>query len=214
MGVRIVLADSQALFRGAVRALIDRAGGYEIVAEASDGHEALASLERHAPDLVILETSLPSISGTEVVRTAKQKGNRALFLFLSDRDGRRDVEEALKAGANGYVAKGDSTSDLLAAIEGVSSGQVYLSPSVTGHLVEIALGRHHPESGGHSELSSREREVLQLIAEGLSNKEIAVSLHLSVRTVDSHRAHLMDKLGIHKVSGLVRYAIREGLLNP
>lgn len=213
MGVRIVLADSQVLFRGAVRALIDRAGGYEIVAEASDGHEALDCVENHAPDLVILETLLPRIAGTEVVRSAKLKGSRALFLFLSDRAGRRDVEEAFKAGANGYVAKSDSTSDLLAAIEGVSSGQVYVSPSASGRLVEIALGRHLPESS-QCDLSGREREVLQLIAEGLSSKEIAVTLHLSVRTVDSHRANLMEKLGIHKVSGLVRYAIREGILSP
>jgi DNA-binding NarL/FixJ family response regulator len=211
--VRIVLADSQVLFRGAVRALIDRAGGYEIVAEASDGHEALDCVENHAPDLVILETLLPRIAGTEVVRSAKLKGSRALFLFLSDRAGRRDVEEAFKAGANGYVAKSDSTSDLLAAIEGVSSGQVYVSPSASGRLVEIALGRHLPESS-QCDLSGREREVLQLIAEGLSSKEIAVTLHLSVRTVDSHRANLMEKLGIHKVSGLVRYAIREGILSP
>jgi len=213
VGVRIVLADSQVLFRGAVRALIDRAGGYEIVAEASDGHEALDCVENHAPDLVILETLLPRIAGTEVVRSAKLKGSRALFLFLSDRAGRRDVEEAFKAGANGYVAKSDSTSDLLAAIEGVSSGQVYVSPSASGRLVEIALGRHLPESS-QCDLSGREREVLQLIAEGLSSKEIAVTLHLSVRTVDSHRANLMEKLGIHKVSGLVRYAIREGILSP
>lgn len=162
---------------------------------------------------MILETSLPRIAGTEVVRSAKQKGSRASFLFLSDRAGRRDVEEAFKAGASGYVAKGDSTSDLLAAIEGVASGQVYVSPSASGRLVEIALGRHLSETS-HNDLSAREREVLQLIAEGLSSKEIAVALHLSVRTVDSHRANLMEKLGIHKVSGLVRYAIREGILNP
>lgn len=213
MGVRVVLADGQALFRGAVRALIDRAGGFEIVAEANDGYEALACIERHAPDLVVLETSLPRLAGIEVVRQAKGRGSQALFLFLSNRIGRSHVEEALRAGANGYVTKSDSATELLSAIEAVGSGQTCLSPSATRYLVEIALGRHDPENVS-SDLSSREREVLQLIAEGLSSKEIAEALHLSVRTIDSHRANLMDKLGIHKVSGLVRYAIREGLLNP
>lgn len=213
MGARVVLADSQLLFRGAVRALVDRAGGYEVVAEASDGEEALACIEARTPDLVILELLLPRLAGTEVVRRAKRSGSHARFLFLSDRDRRQDVDEALKAGADGYVAKGDSTDDLLAAIERVSSGQIHFSPSVTGHLVEIALGRETAE-GSRVQLSSREREVLRLIAEGLSNKEIAVALGLSVRTIDSHRATVMEKLGIHKVSGLVRYAIREGLLDP
>jgi DNA-binding NarL/FixJ family response regulator len=213
MGVRVVLVDSEVLFRGAVHALIDRAGGYEIVAEASDGQEALARIARHAPDLVVLETSLPRLAGSEVVRQAKAHGSQALFLFLSNRIGRRHVEEALRAGANGYVTKSDSATELLSAIEAVGSGQTYLSPSATRHLVEIALGRGDSENG-RADLSSREREVLQLIAEGMSSKEIAEALHVSVRTVDSHRANLMDKLGIHKVSGLVRYAIREGLLNP
>jgi DNA-binding NarL/FixJ family response regulator len=215
MGTRVVVADSQLLFRGAVVALIEQAGGYEIVGQASDGEEALALIEEHAPELVMLELSLPSVSGAEVVRRAKRSGSHARFLFISECDRREDVEEALQAGADGYVAKRDSTSDLLTAIERVSSGQIHLSPSVTGHLVEIALHRDRGFSGsGNVQLSSREREVLRLIAEGSSNKEIAVSLGLSVRTIDSHRATLMEKLGIHKVSGLVRYAIREGLLKP
>jgi len=214
MGIRVVLADSQLLFRGAVAALIERAGGYEIVGQADDGDEALACIENHDPELVILELSLPGVAGTEVVRRTKQLGSRARFLFMSDRDGRQAVEEALQAGADGFVAKGDSTSDLLTAIERVSGGQIHLSPSVTGHLVEMAVRRDDVSESRAAQLSSREREVLRLIAEGMSNKEIAVMLGLSVRTIDSHRAAVMEKLGIHKVSGLVRYAIREGLLRP
>src|SRR5262245_48612526 len=122
MGTRVVLADSQSLFRGAVRALVDRAAGFEVVAEASDGEEALACIEACAPDLVILELTLPRAAGTEVIRRAKQSGSRARFLFLSERDRRQDVDEALKSGADGYVAKRDSTDDLLMAIEHVSSG--------------------------------------------------------------------------------------------
>jgi DNA-binding NarL/FixJ family response regulator len=213
MGTRVIVADSQLLFRGAVCALIQRTGGYEIVGHASDGEEALACIAAQKPELVILDLSLPGIGGTEVMRRARRAGSRARFLFISDRDRRQDVEEALKSGANGYVAKRDSTNDLVTAIERVAAGQLHLSPSVTGHLVEMAFGRETADSG-RALLSSREREVLRLIAEGLSNKEIAASLGLSVRTIDSHRATVMEKLGIHKVSGLVRYAIREGLLDP
>jgi len=212
MATRVALVDSQILFRAAVRALLERAG-YEIVAEASDGEEALARVQERTPDLVILELTLPGLPGTEIVRRAKQSGSSARFLFLSDRDQREDVDQALRAGADGYVVKRDSTEDLLTAIQRVSSGQTHFSPSAAEHLLEMALGRESARSDGAT-LSKREREVLRMVAEGMSNKEIALALGLSVRTVDSHRAKLMDKLGIHKVSELVRYAIREGILNP
>ena len=213
MGIRIVLADKQVMFRDAVRALIEKLGGCEIVGEASDGGEALACIDTHDPDLVVLEISLPVLAGPEVVRRAKVAGSSAQFVFLTDRNGKRDVEEAFQSGANGYVCKVDSVTDLLAAIEAVRSGRTYLSSNATRHLVELALG-HHPPEMGRCELTRREQEILQLIAEGLSSKEIAEALHVSVRTIDSHRTNLMDKLEIRKVSKLVRYAIREGLLDP
>jgi DNA-binding NarL/FixJ family response regulator len=213
MGTRVLLVDSQVLVRGALRLLIENAGRYEMVAEASDGEEALARIGDSTPDLVILEVSLPRLTGTEVMRRAKQSGSEARFLFLSDSDRSEDLDDAVNAGADGCVTKRDSTDDLLIAVERISSGQVHFSPSATRHLVRRALGRE-PNGGTRVQLSAREREVLRMIAEGLSNKEIAAGLGLSVRTVDSHRATLMEKLGIHKVSGLVRYAIREGLLRP
>lgn len=213
MGIRIVLADKQVMFRDAVRALIEKLGGCEIVGEASDGGEALACIDTHDPDLVVLEISLPVLAGPEVVRRAKAAGSSAQFLFLTDRNGKRDVEEAFQSGANGYVCKVDSVTDLLAAIEAVRSGRTYLSSNATRHLVELALG-HQPPEMSRCELTRREQEILQLIAEGLSSKEIADALHVSVRTIDSHRTNLMDKLEIRKVSKLVRYAIREGLLDP
>jgi len=213
MGTRVALADSQLLFRGAVRALIDRMDGYEIVAEASDGEEALALIEARTPDLVILDLTLPRLPGIEIVRRAKRSGSRARFLFLSDRDRREDVDQALQAGADGYVVKRDSTEELLTAIERISSGQTHFSPSVAEHLIAMVFSRE-TDRGGWMSLSRREREVLRMVAEGMSNKEIAGALGLSVRTVDSHRANLMEKLGIHNVSELVRYAIREGILNP
>ncbi len=201
------------MFRDSVRALFEKLGGCEIVGEASDGSEALACIEAHDPDIVVLEIGLPILAGPEVVRRAKAAGSSAQFLFLTSRNGKRDVEEAFQSGANGYVCKVDSVTDLLAAVEAVQRGRTYLSSNVTRHLVELALGQQ-PVEMGRNQLTRRELEILQLIAEGLSSKEIADALHLSVRTVDSHRTNLMDKLEIRKVSKLVRYAIREGLLEP
>ena len=213
MGARIVLADRQVMFRDSVRALIEKLGGCEIVGEISDGSEALSCIEAHHPDLVVLEISLPVLAGPEVVRRAKAAGSSAQFLFLTDRSGKKDVEEAFQSGANGYVCKVDSVTDLLVAIEAVRSGRTYLSSNATQHLVELALGRY-PAEMSRGELTRRALEILQLIAEGLSSKEIAAALHVSVRTIDSHRANLMYKLEIRKVSELVRYAIREGIIDP
>jgi DNA-binding NarL/FixJ family response regulator len=213
MGVRVVLADSQVLFRGAVRALLVRTGSHDVLAEASDGHEALARIREHLPDLVLIELGLPGIDGAEVIRQSKDSGGAASFLVLSGRDGRREVEDALSAGASGFISKEDSADELLAAIDAVGNGGRYFSSRATRHLVDIALGRSQGESG-HPSLSTRECEILRLIAEGMSSKEISEALHVSIRTVDSHRANLMEKLGLHKVASLVRYAIREGLINP
>jgi DNA-binding NarL/FixJ family response regulator len=213
MGVRVVLADSQVLFRSAVRALLARTGACEVLSEASDGQQALAYIQRDAPDLVLTELCLPLIDGAEVIRKSKQSGSRASFLVLSNQVGRRQVENALQAGASGFVSKDDPAEDLLSAIEEVGQGGTYFSTTITRHLVDIALGRSHPASI-HPSLSSREVEIVQQIAEGLSSKEIGEVLHVSIRTVDSHRANIMEKLGMHKVANLVRYAIREGLIKP
>lgn len=213
MGTRIILVDGQVMFRDSVRALLERLSGCEVVGEASDGREALACIEADKPDLVVLEIGLPVLAGPEVVRRARAAGGSTQFLFLTSRSGKREVEEAFQAGASGFVCKADPVTDLLAAVEAVRKGKTYLSSNATRHLVELAMGHHAPEVG-RSELTRRELEILQLIAEGLSSKEIADQLHVSVRTVDSHRANMMQKLEIRKVSKLVRYAIREGLLEP
>ena len=213
MVTRIVLADGQVMFRDSVRALFEKLNGCEVVGEAADGEEALVCVQTQQIDLVVLEMDLPVVAGPEVVRRAKAEGSSARFLFLTSRDGKRDVEEAFQAGANGFACKTDSVADLIAAFETVRRGQTYLSPNATRHLVEIAIGNHAPEMG-RCGLTPRELEILQLIAEGLSSKEIADKLHVSARTVDSHRANMMEKLEIRKVSKLVRYAIREGLLEP
>jgi DNA-binding NarL/FixJ family response regulator len=209
--VRVLLADDQVLFRHAVRSLVEKINGFEVVAEACDGPEALLLIRKHAPELVVIETSLPRLSGLEVARRARSEGETAHFLFLSVQSERTVLEDAIQAGAGGYVCKSDSPDELLTAVESVSKGQIHISPLVAGHLIDIALGVPQRGDDG-SRLTSREREVVQLIAEGMSSKQIAKGLSISTRTVECHRAHSMGKLGVRNVTGLVRYAIREGLV--
>jgi DNA-binding NarL/FixJ family response regulator len=213
MATRVLLADHQVLFRDAVHALLERSGGFEVVAAVTDGREALDALRKRRPDLVIAEAQLPRLSGHQLAEQARLEGSNARFILLAQNTGPRQVGEAFKAGAAGYVCKTDSASQLIAAIEDVTHGRTHVSPSVTDHLVKLAVGEkglpRRPDA-----LTSREREILQLVAEGMSSKEVSETLHVSVRTVDTHRANIMEKLGIHRVSGLVRYAIREGILNP
>jgi DNA-binding NarL/FixJ family response regulator len=212
--VRVLLADEQIMFRQAVRGLIEKINdSFEVVAEAGNGPEALFLIRKHAPDLVVIETLLPQLSGAEVARRAKAEGSTARFLFLSVRREREDVQEAIKAGADGYVCKTDPPNELVGAVETVSRGLVHFSPLVARHLIDMALGAREGEEES-SHLTSREREVLKRIAEGQSSRQIAQDLDISTRTVDSHRAKLMEKLGVRNVSGLVRYAIREGLVSP
>lgn len=213
MTTKVLLADGYVFFRDAVRSLIEMGGDCVVVAETSDGQSALSLIAETGPDLVITETVLSRLSGIEVARRCRRDGSRGRFIFLSARDGSRLVKEAFGAGAAGYVSKEDPASELLRAIDAVRSDRPYVSPSIAAQLANVVSGRVPSPAPGDSALSSRESEVLQLIVEGMSSKEIAAALGLSTRTVDSHRSNLMDKLDIHKVAGLVRYAIREGLVN-
>ena len=196
-----------------MNALLDRSRAYQVVAVTADGHATLEAIREHEPDLVLLDTQLLHLSGPDVAERASKEGGSACFLFLTDRNDADTVEAAFAAGASGYVCKGDSTSELLKAIDRVCAGGTYVSPTIAGQLVRLAVDRDC-EPARCPGLTSREREVLQLVAEGLSSKEIAKTLHLSVRTVDTHRGSIMEKLDIHNVPGLVRYAIRTGLLSP
>jgi len=212
MVTRILLADEHTIFRDAVRSLMEKRGDLTVVGEAEDGPTASALIEKLAPDLVVTEIALPRLSGIEVTRRVVRAGSRCRFLILSSDDGGSGLQQAISAGASGFVCKSDPSEQLLQAVDVVSSGRSYVSPSVAHYLVEIVASGNESQAGPHC-LSSREREVLQLVAEGLSSKEIATSLGISTRTVESHRANLMEKLDIHKISGLVRYAIREGLVS-
>lgn len=213
MSARILLVDQHVVFREAIRSLVDREEELSVVAEASDGRQALEIALRLQPDIVITELSTPRLSGIEVIRRLRQELPQVRLIVLSGHEGRNQVEQALRAGAVGYVCKSGSAKELMLAIDTVRNGRSYVSPVVAQHLVSALSGKGGSDPA-YEELTSREREILQLIAEGLSSKEIATELSVSTRTVESHRANVMEKLGIHKVSGLVRFAIREGFLSP
>jgi DNA-binding NarL/FixJ family response regulator len=213
MKTGILLVDHHAIFRDAVRELIQKRADLCVVGEASEGScvaDLVAELE---PDMVVTEIALPRLSGIDVTRRVVGGSFRPRVLILTSQTGKAHVEQALAAGASGFVCKSDPADELYKAIDAVRSGHSYVSPTIAHHLVDLVAKGRQP-AGANSELTGREREILQLIAEGLSSKETATALGISIRTVETHRANLMQKLGIHKVSGLVRFAIREGLLNP
>jgi DNA-binding NarL/FixJ family response regulator len=212
MATRILLADHHRIVREGLRHILERRQDFTIVAEAADGESALRQIEEKKPEIAVLELLMPRLSGVDAIRRVGRLG-RTRCIVLSAHQSRSHVQDALRAGAAGYLLKDASSAQLIEAIEVVRSGKFYFSPDVTQHVVDAATHpTGNPESGLAS-LTSREREVLQLIAEGLSTKEIATALGVSARTADSHRARLMEKLGIHKASGLVRFAIREGLVS-
>lgn len=210
--VSIVVADDHKIVREGLIRLLEVRQDFTVVGEASDGEEAVALVMEKQPDVVLMDINMPKLSGIDATRRLEKAGCRSKILVLSMHESRAYVEEVLRAGASGYVVKNSASKDVHAAIDAVHSGASYLSPAITQQIVD-AIAR--PEDSGEPRLSmltEREREVLELITEGLSSKEIASDLGVSLRTIDSHRSNLMEKLNIHKVSGLVRFAIRAGLI--
>ena len=210
----IVVADDHKIVREGLVKLLEARPDFTVVGEASDGEEAVQMVLEKQPDVVIMDIWMPRLSGIDATRRIGKKGCQAKILVLSMHESRTYVEEVLRAGASGYIVKNSASSDLLQAIDAVNSGASYLSPAITQQVVDAIARPGDSSPSGVAMLTDREREVLQLIAEGLSSKEIANMLGVSLKTVDSHRSNLMEKLDIHKVSGLVRFAIRAGLVEP
>ncbi len=213
METTIVLADDHRLVREGLRRLLEEREDLRVVGEATTGHEAVDLAHEKNPDLVLMDISMPGLSGIDATRKISKSGAASpKVLILSMHDNRSYVEEVLRAGASGYVLKDAAAADLLQAIDAVRGGDSFLSPTITQQVVDaIAHPADRPEAA-LATLTDREREVLTQIAEGLSSKQIAEQLGVSLKTIESHRANLMDKLDIHKVSGLVRFAIRSGLV--
>lgn len=210
----VLLADHQCVVREAMHLLIEQRNDLHVVGEVGDGAGVIDAVTRHTPDLLIMEQALPGTLNVDVIRKAIETSSRTKVLMLSGQENRSAVEDALRAGASGYVVKTACSKELMEAIDVVREGRSYLSPTVAHHLVNAISHPGDPSNSGAGSLTNRERQVVQLIAEGLSSKEIAAHLGVSHKTVESHRASVMEKLDIHKASALVRYAIREGLVAP
>jgi DNA-binding NarL/FixJ family response regulator len=216
--MRVLLADDHHLVRAGIRALLESLPDVEIVAEAGDGQEALAALVRTKPDIALVDISMPGLNGLELAQRASREIPETRLVILSVHGDASHVAQALRAGAKGYLVKDAAADELPILVRSVMRGETYLSPSISRHVVEGFLGRASTPPGESSEqpelLTSRQREILQLVAEGRSTKEIASLLDLSVKTVETHRAQIMERLDIHDLAGLVRYAVRAGLVSP
>ncbi len=212
--IRIILADDHAVMRRGLRLVLEQQKDFEIVGEASDGRQAVELAEKLKPDVAVLDITMPNLNGIEAARqiTAKQTG--VAIVILSMHADESFVLRALKAGARGYLLKESPESDFLNAIRLVSEGKSFFSPTVSRMLVEdyVRQLQDRELEDSYDLLTSREREVLQLVAEGKSNKDIAAALHLSLYTVETHRANLLEKLNLHTVPELIIYAVRKGVI--
>ena len=208
MGIRVLIADDHGVVRQGMRAWLERAG-FDVVAEATDGEEAVRLAEQHRPQVSVLDLSMPRLNGLDAGRKIIAAGHGAVILLTMHTE-EHHVAGALHAGIRGYLLKTQAAEDLVHAIREVARGQVFLSPEVSRYVVERYLSGTPPADP----LAPRERQVLQLVAEGRTSKEIAQQLGLSVKTAESYRTHIMEKLDIHDTAGLVRYAIRHGLIEP
>jgi DNA-binding NarL/FixJ family response regulator len=209
----ILLADNHALVRAGIRALLEQIPDVTVVAEAGDGREALKLVEAHRPNLVLMDITMPVMNGLEATGRIVKEFPQTRVVMLSVHNDEEYVLQSLRAGAVGYLLKDAGRAELEIAVAAVARNETYLSPAVSRHVVGDYVRRIGGGIEGRLEtLTPRQREILQLIAEGKSTKEIASILDVSVKTVETHRAQLMERLDIHDVAGLVRYAIRNGIV--
>jgi DNA-binding NarL/FixJ family response regulator len=209
--VKVLIADDHGIVRSGLRMLLERQEDIEVIGEAADGAEARDMAIRERPDLAILDVKMPKLTGLQATREIREQAPDVSVLILSMYDDERYLFEALKAGASGYVLKAQADVELLDAVRAVQRGEPFLTPEAQRALIKDVLG----ESAGRTdELTPREQEVVKLVAEAHTNKEIAEILHLSEKTVENHRSNAMRKLGMRDRVELVRYAIRRGLIEP
>jgi len=208
--MKIIVADDHTLVRAGLISLIARLPEMEVVGEAADGRQALRMVRDLLPDMVLMDIAMPGLNGLEAAERIHGIHPQTKIIILSMHASEEYVAQALKAGASGYLLKDAATSELETALKFVAAGQFYLSPAISRQVVDNYL-RGGPT--GVELLTPRQREILQLVAEGRSTREIADTLHLSVKTVETHRAQLMERLDIHDVAGLIRYALKKGLIS-
>ena len=211
--LRVVLADDHVVVREGLKALIDGQPDLEVVAEASDGRAALEQVQAHQPDVVIMDVSMPELSGEQATEQLRRDNPAVKVLALSIHEDIAYIRRLIEAGAVGYVLKRSAAETLIAAIRAVAAGEMYLDPALASRLVsELMRGQSHASGPIRNDLSEREAEVVRLLAQGYSNKEIAAQLAISVRTIETYKARAMEKLGIDGRAALVRYAAQRGWL--
>lgn len=213
-GIRVVLADDHALVRAGIRSLLERLPGVQVVGETGNGREAVRLADELGPEVVIMDIGMPELNGLEALERIKNKHPEIQVIILSVFSNEESVAHALRTGASGYLLKGSVPSELDVALKAVMRRESYLSPAVSKTVVQRYLERVGDGASLHDLLTKRQREVLQLVAEGKTTKEIARLLDLSVKTVERHRADLMDRLDAHDVAGLVRFAVKMRIVDP
>jgi DNA-binding NarL/FixJ family response regulator len=212
--MRVVLADDHHLVRKGIRALLEAIPDVEVVAETGNGREALELIETKRPDVAVLDITMPELNGLEVAARAAKEVPHTKVLLLSMHAGEAYVAQALRVGVAGYLLKDAADDELALALKAVVRGDVYLSPQISRQLVERLARAADAEPDPLAGLTSRQREILQLVAEGSSSKQVAAKLGISIKTVEAHRAQIMERIGAQDVTGLVRFAIRVGLISP
>jgi DNA-binding NarL/FixJ family response regulator len=208
-----LIADDHGLVRAGIRALLEKQPNMEVVDEACNGREALALATQYRPDVVLMDISMPELNGLEVVRQLERDFPRVRCIILSMHADEEHVWQALKAGAAGYLVKGASLAELELAITSVAQGETYLSPGVSGPVIKEYVRRTSHQGNSPDSLTARQREILQMIAEGKTTKQMALILGVSVKTIESHRAQLMKRLGLQDIASLVKHALRIGLVS-
>lgn len=211
--IRVVIADDHHLVRQGIRALLERGGGIDVVGEAADGLQALEIVERLRPDVLLIDIAMPLVSGIEALERIQLGALPTRTVIISMHSDEIFVRQALRAGASGYLLKRSVAEELLLAVRAANEGNTYLSPEISKLLMGDLLSASDEASSPVEQLTLREREVLKLVAEGHTNSAIASTLHVSVKTVEKHRANLMTKLNLHDVTGLIRFAIKHGLIS-
>jgi DNA-binding NarL/FixJ family response regulator len=209
--VRIIIVDDHPILLQGIRKLLEAEPGYQVVGEASDGIEGVELIKRLKPDIAITDITLPGMNGLDIARSVASASPRTRIILLTMHKESPYVIEALNTGVHGYVIKTEASADLLRAIKDATRDRMYFSPMISQIVVDAYRNKDSPDS---DPLTPREREVLQLIAEGQKTKQVAATLGISLKTAESHRTHLMKKLDIHDTAGLVRYAVRRGIIHP
>lgn len=212
--IRVLLADDHVLVRGGIRSLLEKFAQVQVVGEASNGREALEMVKTKLPNLVLMDIAMSDLSGLEALPRIVKDFPGVKVVILSAHANEEYVIRALRSGASGYMLKDAATTELELVVKAVVEGNTYLSPSISKTVIDSYLERVGGETGPLEHLTARQREILQLIAEGKNTKRIADLLQISVKTVEAHRLQLMARLNIHDVPGLVRYAVRTGLVSP